>query len=101
MVKANLNQQAVQLECAIRQYQQVLNTIVVQAIELRDLMTKARHAVENDGGQAQASTHFYLAQNLAAFIGAIADDATGGAFVGGAASWATGDRIDVGDAHHG
>lgn len=101
MAKATLDEQTFQLKCAVRQYQQVLNTIVVQAIELRDLMAKARHAVENDGGQAQAATNFYLAQNLASFIGAIADDATGGSFVGGAASWATGDCIDVGDARHG
>ena len=72
------------------QYRDVLSTIAVQAGELRDFLIDARAALESEQHIQKSAHHFYIAEQLTAFIGAIADDASGGAIVGSPASWATG-----------
>ena len=71
----------------------VFETLATQALTLRDFLLEARTELDANGGTVRAANDMFMAQNLAAFIGSMADEMCGGRFIGSPASWATMDGI--------
>lgn len=74
------------------QIKEVFEDIALKAGVLSDHLKHTRQTAEEH--TMAVSDDLYMAQSMAAFIGAIADQMSGNSFLGSAASWATGDGID-------
>lgn len=71
---------------------EVFENIAVKAEVLRDYLKHTRQTAEEH--TMAVSNDLYMAQSMAAFIGAIADQMSGNILLGSPASWATGDGIN-------
>lgn len=82
------------------QVEQVFLKITEQSEYLRDVLGGIKSEVESTDrfvcGRLLLNS-LYLAQQLAVFIGAMADQMTGGQHIGSVASWACGDEIETDD----
>lgn len=74
------------------QVQEAIEAIATNAETLREFLMEARHRAEGEfsgAGVPRASGDFYMAQQSASMIGAMADELAGGHLVGNALSWMT------------
>lgn len=72
-----------------------LETIAVQALALRDYLTRAMDRMGTvQATTAQAANDFYVASQLTILIGSIADQMAGYSHLGNVAAWATGDDME-------
>ncbi len=72
-----------------------LETIAVQALALRDYLTRAMDRMGTERATtAQAANDFYVASQLTILIGSIADQMAGYHHLGSVAAWACGDDME-------